>query len=186
MSIADRRARFTEDMIRSVFQEMLLEMPVDRITVSDISRKCEINRGTFYLHYSDCFALYKTLGTELAERMIRVIREKYSVQDAMRAMMAQSLSMNPVEKILFNDRRSGCFSLLFDSAKEITISNWKQRCSLTEEQLSIVFTYVFEGCYALSNTFFTEAKAVNDSSLSFLYSLIANGVQSLIPQQQAK
>ena len=46
-------ARFTEHIILTVFEEMLLEMPFDQITVSALSRRCDISPNTFYYHYRD-------------------------------------------------------------------------------------------------------------------------------------
>ena len=39
--------KYTRNMIRNVFIEMLDERPVDEITVTDLVTRCEINRKTF-------------------------------------------------------------------------------------------------------------------------------------------
>ena len=43
--------KYTRNMIRNVFIEMLDERPFDEITVTDLVTRCEINRKTFYRHY---------------------------------------------------------------------------------------------------------------------------------------
>ncbi len=40
--------KYTRNMIRNVFIEMLDERPFDEITVTDLVTRCEINRKTFY------------------------------------------------------------------------------------------------------------------------------------------
>ena len=50
-------AKYTQKAIMSAFQEMLEEMPFDRITVSALVKRCEISSNTFYYHYHDIYEL---------------------------------------------------------------------------------------------------------------------------------
>ena len=47
----DLRVRKTLTAIREAFAEMLLEMPYERITVTELSKRASINKKTFYRHY---------------------------------------------------------------------------------------------------------------------------------------
>lgn len=53
----DRRTRYTKDAIHRAFFELLREKGFDRVTVTDLCKRSDINRGTFYLHYEDKYAL---------------------------------------------------------------------------------------------------------------------------------
>ena len=57
----DRRTRYTISVIRKSFFELLRETGFAKITVADICRRAEINRGTFYLHFEDKYALLDSL-----------------------------------------------------------------------------------------------------------------------------
>ncbi|WP_330399817.1 TetR/AcrR family transcriptional regulator [Peptostreptococcus faecalis] len=46
-----------KELIRKKFIEMLNQMPLKKITVKDIVSECNINRNTFYYHYSDVYDL---------------------------------------------------------------------------------------------------------------------------------
>lgn len=50
-------ALYTQKAIMRTFQQMLEEMPFDKITVSALVRRCEISSNTFYYHYQDIYAL---------------------------------------------------------------------------------------------------------------------------------
>ena len=52
----DRRRRYTLSVIREAFFALLAEVGFAKMTVADICRHADINRGTFYLHYEDKFA----------------------------------------------------------------------------------------------------------------------------------
>lgn len=54
----------TKADIKRTFIHLLKTKGLDAITVSDISRGAEINRGTFYLHYLDKYDLLEKLEME--------------------------------------------------------------------------------------------------------------------------
>ena len=60
----DRRRRYTLSVIREAFFSLLAEVGFAKMTVADICRRADINRGTFYLHYEDKFALLDALIDE--------------------------------------------------------------------------------------------------------------------------
>lgn len=60
----DRRRRYTLSVIREGFFSLLAEGGFAKMTVADICRRADINRGTFYLHYEDKFALLDALIDE--------------------------------------------------------------------------------------------------------------------------
>lgn len=48
-----RSAIRSRKLIHGALADLLQEKPLDKITVTDVVRKAEINRGTFYGHYTD-------------------------------------------------------------------------------------------------------------------------------------
>ena len=47
----------TKKAIAYAFKELLLEKPISKITINDISERCEINRQTFYYHFDNIYDL---------------------------------------------------------------------------------------------------------------------------------
>lgn len=50
-------AKYTQKAILNGFEEMLTEMPFNKITVSALVVKCEISSNTFYYHFRDIYDL---------------------------------------------------------------------------------------------------------------------------------
>ena len=46
-------ALYTKKLIMSTFQEMLEELPFDKITVTALVKRAGISPNTFYYHYQD-------------------------------------------------------------------------------------------------------------------------------------
>ena len=67
MNESDLRVVKTREAIRSAFLELLAEKPVRRITVTELTRRARIAKGTFYLHYRDVYDLHEQLVSQAFE-----------------------------------------------------------------------------------------------------------------------
>ncbi len=61
--------------IRESFFELLERKPIEKISVTEICNGADINRGTFYSHYSDPYDLRRSLCEELNESMRNRMKE---------------------------------------------------------------------------------------------------------------
>ena len=61
----------TKMAITFAFKELLLEKPLNKITVNDIAEKCEMNRQTFYYHFHDTLELTEWICEQDAERALK-------------------------------------------------------------------------------------------------------------------
>lgn len=66
-------AKQTQKFIMSTFMQLLENESLDKITVRDIVEEREINRNTFYYHYSDIY--------DLLDDVFRIEAEKFLEQD---------------------------------------------------------------------------------------------------------
>lgn len=63
----DARVRYTKMVIRNSLLELLRIKPIAKITVTEICERADINRATFYAHYSDPSDLLHSLEAEVIE-----------------------------------------------------------------------------------------------------------------------
>jgi AcrR family transcriptional regulator len=64
-SSIDRRIVRTKVAIREALVSLVEEKGFEALSVSDLTRRADINRGTFYLHYQDKFDLLEQTETEI-------------------------------------------------------------------------------------------------------------------------
>lgn len=69
----DRRKLRTKNLLRKALLELIEEKGADAITVSDITKRAELNRGTFYLHYQDVSDLLEQNKSEVYEGLTEII-----------------------------------------------------------------------------------------------------------------
>ena len=75
-----RSAVRSRRMIRSAFLELLREKSYEKITVTDIVNRADINRSTFYAHYPDVRGLVEQITGEIINHSVEMAREM-DIQD---------------------------------------------------------------------------------------------------------
>lgn len=70
-----RSAIRSRRFIRQAFLELLREKRFEKITVTDIVNRADINRSTFYAHYTDVKALIEEIQYEIINRSVSLIKE---------------------------------------------------------------------------------------------------------------
>jgi len=88
-----RSAVRSRRLIREAFEELLKEKPFEKITVTDIVNRADINRSTFYAHYPDVKGLVNEIMNKAIDDSIQII-ENMSILDIFRdpSLFLQGLS----------------------------------------------------------------------------------------------
>ena len=66
MNEMDLRVIKTRESIEQAFLALLAKKPLGKISIVELAREARINKGTFYLHFTDIFDLYqKTIRRQM-------------------------------------------------------------------------------------------------------------------------
>ena len=126
-----RSAVRSRNLIRTALLELLEEKDLEKITVTDIVKRADINRSTFYAHYPDVQGLVDEIIGEAVERT-------FSLMDAVDYRM---FFQNPMPLLLQivapMEENRDIYRLLIRSAQAIPqMERMKQR--LIEETLRVL------------------------------------------------
>lgn len=66
----DLRIQRTKAAIREAFLELREKKPIEKITVTELTKLANINKATFYLHYSDIYALSDEIEDSLIDEIL--------------------------------------------------------------------------------------------------------------------
>lgn len=69
----DRRIRKTKAQLRTGLAKLLQKKSIKEITVKELVELVDINRSTFYLHYSDIYNMLSSIEEELLEEIRQTI-----------------------------------------------------------------------------------------------------------------
>ncbi len=101
----NRRILYTKKIIKESLIDLLQHKEIHEVTVTDICKKSDINRGTFYTHYKDTYDLLKSLEDELFNQILEYIEET-PVEDYKDVLLLKALELiqenKELCKILFS------------------------------------------------------------------------------------
>jgi AcrR family transcriptional regulator len=67
MPVTDRRRLRTRQLLRRAMLELIREKGLEGLSVSDLTERAGVNRGTFYLHYRDVYDLLEQTKREMLD-----------------------------------------------------------------------------------------------------------------------
>lgn len=73
---------YTKELIRNEFIELLNKKPIHNLTVTELARKCDIERKTFYYHYENLTELIKEIFQEELSMVVEEFNETLSWEDS--------------------------------------------------------------------------------------------------------
>ncbi|ARD55185.1 TetR/AcrR family transcriptional regulator [Bacillus safensis] len=174
----DRRTIKTKRAIRESFLELLKEKEVQQITVSELSRKADLGRGTFYLHYQDVFDLYEQLEKELFDQLGGLYDETFPSQNPLDMLSflnktTEYLKENQYMLTLFvkpNGPTTNQFKAFF---KEKIMKEWQLDQRPITENEQIEASFVVSGVVGVLEEWIHEEMTIDAGKLAHkLYELL--------------
>lgn len=78
----DKRVKRTKRLLKETLTNLLLEKDIQQITVKSIVERADLNRGTFYLHYTDVYDLLKEIENEVLQKFDSLAEEYFLTRNA--------------------------------------------------------------------------------------------------------
>ena len=147
----NRRVRYTKMVLRESLIELLKEKPINRITVTDICKQADLNRGTFYNYYCDAFDLLAQIEEELYQELMDVTMQ-FNDNGVSGDLLVDILTC--IEKnrdfcyVLLNLHGDQTFvSRLLEMTRVYTFRYWNENNinNLTQEQMDLLYTFFANG-----------------------------------------
>ena len=70
-----RSAVRSRKLIKQAYVELIKEKDIDKVTIKDVVTKADINRGTFYAHYTSVHAVSEQIGNEIVSALFEFLDE---------------------------------------------------------------------------------------------------------------
>ena len=67
MKKADQRTRLTRLLLRRALTDLMVQKPIQSISITELCAAAGLNRGTFYAHYTDIYDLLGQMEEEMME-----------------------------------------------------------------------------------------------------------------------
>jgi len=149
MKRTDARVRYTQRVLKEALLSLLAEKPINKITVKEVCALAELNRATFYAHYSDCFALLESIENELVDAFARSLRlvnalDVSALIEAIYDIIEQNRAA--CRALIFQSVHSSALQRMIELARPESIAYWKtQLRRATDEELEMLYTHLSNG-----------------------------------------
>lgn len=158
MKKEDRRTIYTKNSIKKTLLELLQQKPINKISVTEICKIAEINRGTFYLHYADCYQVLEELQKEFCDKLIASV-EKNLAQDT--EPIDRILDLHEINRthndlyliLMRTDYPMHAFKKFINYGKSILIDQMFAGTALTPEETEWLADYIIGADFSYTQRF---------------------------------
>ena len=143
---SDARVRYTQHALKQALLTLLKEKSVNKITVKEVCELAELNRATFYSHYSDCFALLEAIENELLEAFAQSLTliKSFDVAALIEAIYDMiGKNEEACRVLIFQNPGSTVIHRMIDYARPQSIAYWRQELRASDEELEMLYNAVF-------------------------------------------
>ncbi|MDO4650248.1 MAG: TetR-like C-terminal domain-containing protein [Eubacteriales bacterium] len=78
----NRRTILTKRILKETLIELMQNKPITKITIKEICEMADLSRSTFYLHYTDQFALLEDIENEVLHKTFDYLTEMNTETDS--------------------------------------------------------------------------------------------------------
>ena len=183
----DRRVKYTKMVLKQSLLELMADRPIGKVTIKDICELADINRGTFYKHYSDQYALLNEIQDELDSEIKAATEKKLAdstgtteiIKEIFRCIAAQS----SLCKVLCSDYGDGEFlkKLMFNAHDQF-IEEWRTKLRQADiKQLDRFYTYTANGIIAAAQEWLQSGTDESPEEIALFIEKAANyGLSSFV------
>jgi AcrR family transcriptional regulator len=153
----DRRVKYTKQVIKDAFLELLQQKDITKISVMELCKKCDINRATFYRYYIDIYDLLKNIQDSFVSEIVNSDAmndlPNYTIYDYTKEILEIFFNNKKLVKILFDTNNNIYFiNDVLDIAYEKLINKWLEAFpSSNEEEIEFAVVYIFNGALGIIN-----------------------------------
>lgn len=154
MAKNDRRVQYTKRVLQEAVLELLKTKSIDALTIKEVCELADVNRGTFYLHYTQPRDVLLEIENQFIEENTAICEDyRGTHQDpiAMSQIFTCIMENKMFSSILLGENGDPQFlHRLEDLCRNGVINKWKEEFpQYKKESLDFLFDYVFIGSMRL-------------------------------------
>lgn len=145
----DARVRYTQQALKNALLKILDSKPINKITVREVCEEAQLNRATFYSHYTDCYDL---LG-QIEDDLLRDFREslKYLESFDLTALINGILTMidkniGLCKTVIFKNPHDAIIKKMIEMTHDSAIQYWRSQLRRAgDDELEMLFSCLANG-----------------------------------------
>ncbi|MBR0354450.1 MAG: TetR/AcrR family transcriptional regulator C-terminal domain-containing protein [Oscillospiraceae bacterium] len=173
MKHTDTRIKVTKALFHRALLDILKDKPIDQVSVKELVEAAELNRSTFYLHYSSPLDVLKEIENQFVEEKLVKFDSYWTGamdQGRMAAIISIVLEDKDLCRILMSEHGDPQFLIsLKHLVKDGVVDGWKKdHPRISKEKLLFLYDYVFSGSTQLILSWIRDPQGVSPEEFSKL------------------
>lgn len=189
----DRRVKYTRMVLEDSFIKLMEKKDISQITIKEICEKADINRATFYAHYSDQNDLLRKIENKLLDNIKAYLEKIDQKKTEISAVLIAEKIFEYIQenarlcKLLLSERGDFSFQKqIMTLVYDIIIAEITDNNKITKEDAEYVYSFTISGCVGIVQKWLDDgmkksprymAETVIRLTLG-LISLLKNGAQT--------
>lgn len=184
----DRRIQYTKMVLRESLIELLREKPIARLTVTELCKKADINRATFYSHYRDQFDLLAQIESAVIadinsylDHFIHETSEANMVQILTKIFEYIQQNSKLCQVLLGNNGNIDFQTNIMKIVSQRVVFEWQKKQRVDETTAEYIYTYVATGSIGVIRKWLGDDKRKPPQQMAeFVSHLVYKGIEALI------
>lgn len=173
MKHTDTRIKVTKALFHRALLDILKDKPIEQVSVKELVEAAELNRSTFYLHYSSPLDVLKEIENQFVEEKLAKFDSYWTGamdQGRMAAIISIVLEDKELCRILMSEHGDPQFLIsLKHLVKDGVVDGWKKdHPRISKEKLLFLYDYVFSGSTQLILSWIRDPQGVSPEEFSKL------------------
>jgi len=189
----DRRVKYTKMVLKESFLNLLEKKDISRITVKEICEDADINRATFYTHYTDVYDLQKKIEDEFLDNvevyLSQLDKKGKNVNDLILAEKIFDYIKDNAKlcKLLLSERGDISFqkkimTIVYDKIiSELTDNN-----KLSKEDAEYIYSFTITGCVGIVQKWLNDNMKKSSRFMAETVIKLTYGVINALKNQNSK
>lgn len=185
----NRRTKLTKLLLKESLLHLMETKPINKITVTEICKGADLNRGTFYTHYLDAYDLLEQIQQELfsevTEAVDKLLKKNVPSSIIIKEIFELILKNKNLCKVILSENGDKAFlKSIINLTREKIISDWMETYQYPNvRDLELLYIYTSSGIVGIVENWiqndFKQSSAklsafVNQISNDSLFSLLNN------------
>lgn len=172
----DRRKKYTRSVLRDSLLQLLKQKPFSALTVKEVCEVADINRSTFYTHYTDLYDLLAEIEKDIIDDMTMYlsagsdeISNEQNITEKIIEYFAEK--QDELEVLLNEDSETSFQKKVMETVHPLIMNRWLKLKQYDETKTKYVSTFIISGSIQVIKTWLLSGK---DQSPKEMADLINN------------
>ncbi len=187
----DRRTKYTKQLIKETFLNLLEKKDMNAITVKELCEIADLNRGTFYRYYLDIYDLLKQIEQEFIDEIknsppIERI-EEHSIYSFTKGILSIFENNKKLVKILFNtDRNIYFLNEVLEVAYDKCMNRWENlNPDIAGEEVENAVVFIFNGALGVINNWVKNDFSSSSEDIAiYIEKYCQKGARRYLPKEK--